>query len=210
MRITWHGHSCFTLETAEGSVVLDPYADGSVPGLAPLRLTADAVLCSHEHQDHGAREVVALTGQTPAFGVETISTFHDPEGGALRGENTIHIISAEGMRVAHLGDLGCDLTPEQRERLRRVDVLMLPIGGYYTIDAHQARTLATPLFPRIILPMHYRSATNGYRFGYEVLGLLGNFTSVCPREALVYYKENSLEVTKSTRNQVALLTCPVA
>lgn len=209
MRLTWHGHSCFTIETAQGSVALDPYEDGSVPGLSPLSLTADMVLCSHEHRDHNAREAVALTGKTPTFDVEAISTFHDSEQGALRGENTVHIISAEGMRLAHLGDLGCDLTPEQKERLRRVDVLMLPIGGYYTIDAHQARTLATPLFPRIIVPMHYRSATNGYRFGYDVLGLLGNFTSVCPRESLVYHKSNTMEITKSTRNQVAVLTyCP--
>lgn len=209
MKLTWNGHSCFTLEAAEGSVVLDPYADGKVPGLAPLRLTADMVLCSHEHRDHNAREVVTLTGRTPAFGVETIATFHDPKQGALRGENTIHIISAEGMRVAHLGDLGCELTAEQMERLRRVDVLMLPIGGYYTISAHQARTLATPLFPRIIIPMHYRSATAGYRFGYDELGLLGNFTSVCPRESLVYYKGNTMEITKSTHGQTAILTyCP--
>lgn len=209
MKLTWNGHSCFTLETEEGSVVLDPYADGKVPGLAPLRLTADLVLCSHEHRDHNAREVVTLTGKTPTFTVETISTFHDSEQGALRGENTIHIISAEGMRIAHLGDLGCELTAQQEERLRRVDVLMIPVGGYYTIDAHEARTLATPLFPRIIIPMHYRSATNGYRFGYDVLGLLGNFTSVCPRESLVYYKGNTMEITKSTRGQVAVLTyCP--
>lgn len=206
MKLTWNGHSCFTLETAEGSVVLDPYGDGQVPGLAPLRLTADMVLCSHEHRDHSAREVVTLTGKTPTFTVETISTFHDPEQGALRGENTIHIISAEGMRIAHLGDLGCALTAKQEERLHRVDVLMIPVGGYYTISAYEARTLATPLFPRIIVPMHYRSATNGCRFGFEVLGLLGNFTSVCPRESLVYYKENSLEITKHTRGQVAILT----
>lgn len=108
MKLTWNGHSCFTLETKEGSAVLDPYADGKVPGLAPLRLTADLVLCSHEHRDHNAREVVTLTGKTPTFGIETISTFHDAERGALRGENVIHIISAEGMRAAHLGDLGAD------------------------------------------------------------------------------------------------------
>lgn len=207
MKLTWNGHSCFTLETEEGSVVLDPYADGKVPGLAPLRLTADLVLCSHEHADHNAREVVALTGKAPAFGVETISTFHDPEQGALRGKNTIHIISAEGMRVAHLGDLGCELTPQQMEQLRGVDVLMIPVGGYYTIDAHQASTIATNLFAKIVVPMHYRSATNGYRFGYDVLGLLGNFTSLRPD--VVQYKGNSMEITKQTPGQIAVLTyCP--
>lgn len=209
MKLIWNGHSCFTLDTAEGSVVLDPYSDGSVPGLAPLHLTADMVLCSHAHRDHGAKETVTLTGNTPSFQVETISTFHDPEQGALRGENTIHIISAEGMRAAHLGDLGCELTPEQMERLRMVDVLMIPVGGHYTINAHQARTLATKLFPRIIVPMHYRSATMGSLFGYDVLGLLGNFTSICPREEVVYYKGNALEITKETRGQTAVLTyCP--
>lgn len=209
MKLTWNGHSCFTLEAEEGTLVLDPYGDGQVPGLAPLRLTADMVLCSHEHRDHSAREVVTLTGRTPAFGVETISTYHSGEQGALRGENTIHIITAEGMRLAHLGDLGCELTAQQKDRLHRVDVLMLPVGGYCTISAHEARTLATPLFPRIIIPMHYRSATSGYRFGYDELGLLGNFTAVCPRESLVYYKGSTMEITKHTPGQTAILTyCP--
>ena len=129
MNLIWNGHSCFTLETAEGSVVFDPYRDGSVPGLSPIRLTADLVLCSHDHRDHGARELVGLTGRTPSFSVETISTFHDPEGGALRGPDTIHILSAEGMRLAHLGDLGCIPTLEQRDRLRGLDVLLIPVGG---------------------------------------------------------------------------------
>jgi L-ascorbate metabolism protein UlaG (beta-lactamase superfamily) len=209
VKLTWNGHSCFTLEAEEGTLVLDPYGDGQVPGLAPLRLTADMVLCSHEHRDHSAREVVTLTGRTPAFGVETISTYHSGEQGALRGENTIHIITAEGMRLAHLGDLGCELTAQQKDRLHRVDVLMLPVGGYCTISAHEARTLATPLFPRIIIPMHYRSATSGYRFGYDELGLLGNFTAVCPRESLVYYKGSTMEITKHTPGQTAILTyCP--
>lgn len=209
MKLTWNGHSCFTLEAEEGTLVLDPYGDGQVPGLAPLRLTADMVLCSHEHRDHSAREVVTLTGRTPAFGVETISTYHSGEQGALRGENTIHIITAEGMRLAHLGDLGRELTAQQKDRLHRVDVLMLPVGGYCTISAHEARTLATPLFPRIIIPMHYRSATSGYRFGYDELGLLGNFTAVCPRESLVYYKGSTMEITKHTPGQTAILTyCP--
>lgn len=73
MRLIWNGHSCFTLETAGGTVVVDPYLDGSVPGLAPIRLRADAVYCSHDHRDHGARELVALTGEKPDMAVETIT-----------------------------------------------------------------------------------------------------------------------------------------
>ena len=141
MKIIWNGHSCFTLDTAQGRVVLDPYQDGSVPGLSPLRLTADLVLCSHEHRDHGARDSVTLSGRSASVQVEELHTFHDPEQGALRGLNIIRILSAEGLRVAHLGDLGCDLTPEQTERLTGLDALMIPVGGllHHRRQAGQSR-----------------------------------------------------------------------
>ena len=87
------------METAQGTVVFDPYEAGSVPGLPPLDLTADLVLCSHEHRDHNARESVHLTGQRTEVKVEQLDTFHDPERGALRGTNLIHIVTAEGMRL---------------------------------------------------------------------------------------------------------------
>lgn len=200
MNLIWNGHSCFTLETAEGSVVFDPYRDGSVPGLSPIRLTADLVLCSHDHRDHGARELVGLTGRTPSFSVETISTFHDPEAGALRGPDTIHIVAAEGMRLAHLGDLGCALSREQLDRLRGLDVLMIPVGGYYTIDASQAQELVEELKPRIVVPMHYRSDT----FGYEVIARLEDFLAL--RSDVVRYPGSALEITPHTPTQTAVLT----
>ena len=103
MKLTWYGHSCFLLETAEGSVLLDPYSPGSVPGLQLPELTADLVLCSHNHRDHGYREGVKLSGRTPALRVERLETFHDEKGGVLRGTNTVHILEAEGLRVVHLG-----------------------------------------------------------------------------------------------------------
>ena len=202
MKIIWNGHSCFTLDTAQGAVALDPYGDGSVPGLAPLHLTADLVLCSHGHRDHGAREAVTLTGRPLSLQVEELPTFHDPEGGALRGPNTIHILSAEGLRVAHLGDLGCGLTPEQSERLTGLDALMLPVGGYYTIDAKQARALADALKPRVVIPMHYRSPD----FGYEVIGPLADYLALCRADSVVRYPGNTLELTKDTPAQTAVLT----
>lgn len=200
MKLTWHGHSCFTLETADGSVVFDPYADGSVPGYAPLRLTADCVLCSHEHQDHAARDLVTLTERAPAFEMEMIGTFHDPEHGALRGRNTIYIISAEGLRVAHLGDLGCELIPSQLDRLRGVDALLIPVGGYYTIDADQANDLANELKPRVVVPMHYRSGS----FGYDVIGPVEDFLHL--RSDVVRYPGSSLELTAQTPVQTAVLS----
>ena len=200
MVLKWNGHSCFTLETSQGSVVFDPYEDGSVPGLAPLHLSADVVLCSHDHRDHNAKQVVALTGRTPSFQVETLSTYHDPVQGTLRGPNTIHIISTEGMRLIHLGDLGCPLTPEQEARLEGADVLLVPVGGYYTIDASQAQALVQSLAPRIVVPMHYRSDS----FGYDVIAPLADFLAL--RGDVVRYSSNTLELTPDTPSQTAVLT----
>ena len=155
MRIVWNGHSCFTLESNQGTVVLDPYQPDSVPGLAPLSLRADLALCSHGHRDHNAREAVQLTGAAPALQIQELHTFHDPEGGALRGENTIHVITAEGLRVAHLGDLGCWPEPELLEQLRDLDALLIPVGGYYTVDAKGALNIMDTIHPNITIPMHY-------------------------------------------------------
>ena len=201
MKIIWHGHSCFTLETAAGRVVCDPYADGSVPGLAPLRLEGERVVCSHGHRDHNGVETVALTGRKCGVEVGSIQTYHDPEGGALRGENRIHLFRWEGLRVAHLGDLGCTLEPGQLEQLKGLDALMVPVGGYYTIDARQAWQLVQELAPRVVLPMHYRSPSQG--FGYEVLAPLDDFLALCP--SWQAYPGNALELTRDTPPQTAVL-----
>ena len=203
MRIIWNGHSCFTLEAAGGTVVVDPYLDGSVPGLEPLRLKADAVYCSHGHRDHGGEEVVALTGGRPEIDVETLNTWHDDQQGAQRGPNTIHIFRAEGLTAAHLGDLGCELEPEQLEALKGLDALMIPVGGFYTIDAKQAKALADRLQPRVVIPMHYR----GESFGYDVIGPLEDYLDLC--NDVVRYPGNVLVLDKDTPRQTAVLTyCP--
>ncbi|MCD8117764.1 MAG: MBL fold metallo-hydrolase [Oscillospiraceae bacterium] len=202
MIIKWHGHSCFEI-VAEGCTVLfDPYADGSVPGLAPLHLTGDAVFCSHGHRDHNGEETVALSGDAMPLEVETIETFHDDKNGSLRGNNTIHILHGEGMRVAHMGDIGCPLTPVQAEKLKNVDALLIPVGGYYTIDAAQAAEITAQIAPRVVLPMHYRLGA----MGYDVIGTLDAFTSITPVTPVMRYAENLLELTPETPAQTAILT----
>ncbi len=200
MKLTWHGHSCFTLEAGGCTVALDPYGDGSVPGYAPLALTADAVLCSHEHGDHGARDKVTLSGKGCSIPVEEIHTFHDPERGALRGPNIIRIFSAEGMKVAHLGDLGCELEPEQKEKLKGLDAVLIPVGGHFTIDAKQAKALVDELKPRVVVPMHYRWPGHGY----GVIGPLEDYLELCGDA--VKYEGNTLELTRDTPAQTAVLT----
>ena len=175
MKVTWNGHACFTLEMDGTTVVLDPYLDNYVPGVGCVNATADAVFCSHGHNDHKAAEVVKLTGRTPSIDVEELHTFHDPEGGALRGTNIIHLFRAEGMKVAHFGDLGCDPAPELKEKLMNLDVMMIPVGGFYTIDAPAAVRVAELLQARVVLPMHYKTSANA---SWPIAGVEA-YTALC-------------------------------
>ena len=200
MKLIWNGHACFTLEMEGATVVVDPYPDNYVPGVGHVDATADVVLCSHFHNDHKAVEVVKLTGKTPKLEVEELHTFHDPEGGVLRGTNIIHLFSAEGMKVAHFGDLGCDPAPELKEKLMNLDAIMIPVGGFYTIDAKQAKALVDELKPRVVIPMHYRSEV--YGFGFDVIGTVEEFLELC--DNVVRYDTNVVELTKDTPAQVAL------
>ena len=200
MKIQWHGHSCFQIDTQGYCVVFDPYEDGSVKGLAPLRLTADAVYCSHGHHDHNARSVVALTGRDCPVQVDTVSCFHDDKLGVLRGKNTIHILSSEGLRVAHLGDLGHMLSGRKLEAIKGVDVLLLPVGGFYTIDAATAKKLAEAVAPRVVIPMHYRLGG----MGFDVLAQLGEYTGLC--DDVRHYDTNTMEIGADTPAQTAVLT----
>ena len=137
MKLTWLGHACFALEQDGYKIVIDPYTD--VVGHADIQTEAHAVLCSHQHFDHNAVGGVRLlpAGESP-FTIRTVAACHDDQGGALRGPNTIHILSAGGVTVAHLGDLGCELTPDQLDQLMDLDVLMIPVGGFYTIGPDEA------------------------------------------------------------------------
>lgn len=203
IKITWLGHSCFQIEKEGYTVVLDPFEDGYVPGLLPVRAEANLVLCSHDHKDHGAEWVVGRKPKIPCpFQIETISTYHDDKKGALRGENTIHILSDGNVRLAHLGDLGCELSEEDIDRLKGVDVLFVPVGGYYTIDAKQAKKTVDQIQPKITVPMHYR----GEGFGFDVLSALDAYTDLC--DDAVVYPGSVLEVTSDKKKQTAILQIP--
>ena len=163
VKIEYFGHSCFRVSGCGQRVVLDPYADGCVPGCPNLRLDAEFVYCSHAHHDHNAVECVRLTdGGAPKFTVTELETDHDDAGGSQRGKNTIRVFDFGGVRVAHFGDLGRPLTPAETEQLRGLDCAMLPVGGFFTIDASQAAAIAAELKPRMVIPMHYRTETTGF------------------------------------------------
>ena len=175
VEIIWHGHSCFELRSAEGTLVFDPYT--GVPGYDPLALKADLVLSSHGHQDHNYTQAVELSGKKLTIAIETIDTYHDDQHGAARGGNRIHIITLQGKRIAHLGDLGTtDLTEDQLRELTDLDVLLIPVGGYFTIDGATAAELVKKLNPDVTIPMHYRDGKIDYREISEISPFLEKFS----------------------------------
>ena len=203
MTITWLGHSCFVLESGGFRVLLDPYK--VVRGYPDVTAEVDAVYCSHGHFDHAYTAGVTLAaGRADPFAVKEVPTFHDDQNGSFRGANTARVFSAEGLTVAHLGDLGHPLTERQAAAIGPCDVLMLPVGGTYTIDAQTAKEVAEQLAPRIIIPMHYRQGEKGFL----ELDTVDTFLSLFPREMIRRYPVSRLEVTKDTPAQVAVLAVP--
>ena len=172
MKLTWIGHSCFRLEEDGFTILFDPYEDGSVPGLAPVREEADLVLCSHDHFDHNAADLVTLrTGGTNPFSITEIPTYHDEKQGALRGLNVIRLLEKDGRKIVHFGDIGCDLTEEQKEMLSGADLVMIPVGGYFTVDADMAAHIVQSIEAKTVIPMHFRDRS----FGFDVIAPVDDF-----------------------------------
>lgn len=201
LEIRWHGHACFEIKCGDYTVLFDPYENDYVRGFGSLDVAADRVLCSHEqHADHNARHVVRpLHGHEDPFALSTIETFHDPEQGALRGPNTIHVLQVGKLKVAHLGDLGCELSPAQIAELQGLDVVMIPVGGFYTIGPDEAKALLDQLQAKVVIPMHYRQG----RLGLSNVAELEDFLALV--EDYVYYPGNSITINEGTKPQVAVL-----
>lgn len=176
VNIRWYGHSCFTLEYRGYTLAVDPYADGMVPGLPPLRLSADAVYCSHAHGDHNNVGAVTLSRHSaPAdFSQKEAICPHDEQGGAARGMNTVRLFRFGSLRVAHMGDVGCIPGEAVLSLVRSCDVMLLPVGGHFTVDAQTAARIVALTAPRCVVPMHYRSATAGF----DVLSTVEPFTAL--------------------------------
>ncbi len=169
MNITWFGQSCFQITTNQAknnpvSIVIDPFSPEI--GLKVPKLKADILLVTHSHYDHNNVKAVSNNpvlidspGEYEIKGVyiQGIPSFHDTVQGKERGLNTIYTLEAEGIRICHLGDLGQnELTTEQLERIGENDILMIPVGGTYTIDLKAITKVLSQIEPKIIIPMHYQ------------------------------------------------------
>lgn len=200
MRLTWIGHSCFRLENGTYTVIFDPYGDGTVPGLGDIQEEADLVLCSHEHSDHNAKEkITQIMGGISPYKVTEIQTFHDDQKGTLRRNNTIYMLDDGTYKIAHFGDIGCDLTREQAAILSNLDAAMIPVGGFYTIDARTAKKMTDIIQPKLVIPMHYR----GKNFGFDVLDTVDAFLDLC--ETAVRREGCSVTIEEQSENQVVVL-----
>jgi len=167
MTITYHGHSCFKLKGKLGTITTDPF--DSYIGFSPSSLSSDMVTISHDHKDHNAvgavkgtsrRDkpfVVTHAGEYEVGGISVFGTktFHDANGGVERGENIVFTILIDGIKICHLGDLGHELTDEQVAAIGAVDILLVPVGGVFTIDPATAVKVTRSLDPNIVIPMHF-------------------------------------------------------
>jgi len=200
MDITFLGHSSFRLRGKSANLVTDPY-DSEAVGLKFPRIDADIVTISHDHADHnkpeqvkGVAKVVSGPGEYEIKGVSIVGmpSFHDNKKGTLRGKNTIYTIEMDNLRIVHLGDLGHTLKDDFFSLFGDIDILMVPIGGEYTIDASEATQVVHSIEPEIILPMHYQM--KGLK--KDTFAKLSGVDSFLKETGVVVEKDTKLTVKK--------------
>lgn len=167
MKIKWLGHACFLITSRDGvRIITDPYAVGGGINYSPIKETADVVVVSHDHDDHnnvsvvkGTPQIVKGSGTKTARGIQFrgIDTYHDTSQGTQRGPNTVFCFTIDDTKLCHLGDLGHVLSPGQVNEIGAVDILFVPVGGFYTINASVASHVCDQLKPKIAIPMHFKT-----------------------------------------------------
>jgi len=167
MKVKWLGHACFLLVSEVGlRIITDPYIVDQNLSYSPIKEIADIVVVSHDHDDHnnvsavqGKPEVLKGSGLKTAKGLQFrgVATYHDTTQGKQRGTNTVFCFSLDGIKLCHLGDLGHLLSQAQVDEVGTVDILFIPVGGFYTIDAAGASQVCDQLKPKVVIPMHFRT-----------------------------------------------------
>ena len=211
MVISWYGQSCFKIQSGELVLVSDPYHKDI--GLTPPRFKADILVVTHEHMDHNNIETIpegAFVIKGPGeyevknVAITGIATFHDDKKGKERGPNTCYVIEMEDIKIGHLGDFGeAEMRPETLEALGEIDILLIPVGGTYTIDAEIAAVVVNAIEPKIVIPMHY--AIPGIKVKLEGVSMFLKEMGVKNGEAmdrLTIKKKDLADENKSTKTIV--------
>ena len=165
MKVKWLGHASFLITSESGTkIVTDPYIPGGDLKYGEIEESADIITVSHDHFDHnnvaavqGNPTVVKGTAEVMGIKFNSLPTYHDDAQGAKRSNNTIIYFELDGMTICHLGDLGHTLSNSQAASLGKVDILLVPVGGFYTIDARAASQVCDQIKPRVIIPMHFKN-----------------------------------------------------
>lgn len=213
MRLQYLGHSCFRIiSEMNTAIICDPY-QAKMVGFAMPKLSCDVITISHHHRDHDCIEEVAgnpvvLEGNVRVavddVAVETIQTFHDDKQGKLRGENTVFCFLADGLRVVHMGDVGV-LDENLAAKLAGCDVLMLPVGGIFTIDANGADWYVKKIQPKIVVPMHYKTEN----LAFELDGV-EKFLALQKPQNIKILADETLKVDDLPQNTEPLIAVPKA
>ena len=183
MKIEWIGHACFRMTAQDGTVAItDPY-DESV-GIEMIPLRADLITMSHEHHDHNetcmiaGHPVIARGPQLAGVGSissRAVNSWHDDVQGEKRGFNMVRIFGIDGLKIVHMGDQGCMPDEDVLEAIKDADVMMIPVGGTYTVDAQGAKAIVDLAKPACVIPMHVKTAHCPYPIARadEFLALMG-------------------------------------
>lgn len=194
-KLIYLGHASFLIESESYSVIIDPYQNGSVPNLTfPKVEEVDAVICSHEHSDHNARNLVSTKSVPSKIIHQSIKVPHDHEGGVKRGMNNINIFDVDGYKVVHLGDTGCVLDEKTLEPLKNCDVLLAPINGFFTIGPDELKQICEIVKPRIVVPMHY--FMEKYQSGYPDGNMIERFKKLFSNYQFIDNEELDLDKYK--------------
>lgn len=205
MEIRWLGHACFTITHKGYTLAIDPYNSDYVVGYPKLSgLKADRLLISHDSYGHNCRESVVLSGRPESdcpFRITPMEVWHDTVCGIMRGSCLVHLIEADGIRIAHMGDIGAPLTGEQAGKLYDLDAMLVTAGSCTALPSQEVWRLIEELFPRVVVPMHYRDGRRGPRRLEHVEELTKYFAP----ELLRRYDTDRLTITRDMEPQIALL-----
>jgi L-ascorbate metabolism protein UlaG (beta-lactamase superfamily) len=205
MKIKCYGHAAFLVTSDQGvKIITDPYESGAYGGqlsYGKIKDQADIVLTSHDHADHndtkslpGSPEIVKGSGSKTVKGISIkgISTYHDPSKGSERGANTIFTFSVDGIKICHLGDLGHILSEKELAEIGSVDILLIPVGGYYTIDSKEASRVAEQIKPKVLIPMHFKTEKCGFPIAPVEDFLKGKSDPKRPKSSEVAFEKKTL------------------
>jgi len=209
MKITWYGHAAFRIVTEKGTgIIIDPYEAGAYDGaLGYGKITdvADIVITSHDHADHNYTKDIQgkynLIQEAGAYEIrdvkiETIPTFHDESGGKERGKNLISVIHTDGMILVHLGDLGHRVDLDILNKIGKIDILLIPVGGFFTIDAGTAAEVMDGIKPVMTIPMHFKTEKCGFP-----IAPVADFTKGRPNVRVL--KESAISVSRESLPKTA-------